>query len=113
MITPIGGSARYVLGPRGTSERRAPAMAIEAKGTDQKIGLSATLGVTSSLKSSLTRSAIICRKPSYFPAYWGPTLSCILARSFLSQNIAKNVTKRAAKVKPGKVVQTKRLWKGS
>ena len=36
-----------------------------------------------------------------------------MARSFLSQSIAKKVTKRAAKVKPGKVVQMKRLWKGS
>ena len=65
------------------------------------------------MKRSLKRSAKFCRIPSNLPAYCGPTLSWTFAMNFLSTHTMKTVEKSAANVKPGKVVNWKRLFVGS
>ena len=76
---------------------------MSASGTARKTFVSALSGMIISLNSSLNRSAKFWSIPPNFPAYCGPTLSCIFATNFRSTHIMKMLEKSAAKVNPGNV----------
>src|SRR5919109_3455534 len=106
-ITPTSKSATTQPEATGIRAVTAAADATKAIGAAQKIGLSAPEGTIISFETNFNPSAISCKIPSIFPAYNGPTLSCIFARNFRSTKIVTAAIS-AAYVKPGNTATLKR-----
>src|SRR5579883_117692 len=88
-------------GATGIRVVTAAAVATNAIGAAQKIGLSAPEGTIISFDTSLRPSAKSWNIPSILPAYNGPTLSCIFARNLRSTKMV-TAANNAAYENPGK-----------
>src|SRR6266568_5785295 len=99
-------------GATGINATTAAAVATNAIGAAQNIGLSAPDGIRISLEMTFKPSAASWSIPSltpHTPAYNGPTLSCILARNLRSTNIV-DAAIIAANTKPGNTTTLKGVW---
>ncbi len=84
-------------GPNGITEKARKAGTVESTGAIQYTGLSASVGMISSLNASLMPSASDCRVP-HGPTRLGPIRFCIRPTTLRSNTIENNViTTRKAK----------------
>ncbi len=99
-------------GATGINATTAAAVATNAMGAAQNIGLSAPDGIMISLEITFKPSAANWSIPSptpHTPAYKGPTLSCILAKNLRSTNIVA-AAMIAANTNPGNSRYLLRCW---
>ena len=73
-------------GPHGMNAKAAMAVKAETSGARMYGRSIADSGANASLRTSLTRSAIGCRRPN-LPARFGPKRSCIRPISFRSTSV--------------------------
>ena len=94
-------SVMACVGPNGTTTKTVKAASTTMKGAIQKIKLSASAGMMSSLSNSLRESAIGCSRPCG-PTRIGPRRTCMWARILRSSQVI-NITAMARPVKINKM----------